>query len=198
MERFTDELSGPGAAGSLCLSHGGPTALHEGSSSTEARVARSAHEPICKSRLQGGDIPAPDEGSLAQLMPVASILCWLTQRGVGQPAAFLGAWKRPSVSADARAGLHASRCPCTLSRYLPPNPALGCPTAVPGPTGPAGGRLAELCQQKLLALQPLPPVPCSRCLTSLPMSLEKSSCSRAHHLDDLKQTFFFLIERPLE
>lgn len=115
------------------MSHGSPAALHEGSSSTGVCVARSAHEPICKSRLQGGDIPAPGEGSLAQPMPVASILCQLMQRGVGQPAASPGAWKRPSVSADARAGLRVSHCPCALSWYLPPTLPWGAPLQCPTP-----------------------------------------------------------------
>lgn len=47
--------------------------------------------PVCA----GGHIPAPGEGSFAQLMPVTSILCWLMQGGAGKPAASPGAWKRP-------------------------------------------------------------------------------------------------------
>lgn len=88
----------------------------EGSSHAGTRAVRSAHEPICNSRLQGGDIPAPGEGSLAQLMPVASILCRLTQGGEGQPAASPGAWKMP-------------RCQCWCE-----NGAL-CPSTAPAPSG---------------------------------------------------------------
>lgn len=135
---FTEELTGRAAVANVCLSHGGPGLLRKGSGSTGACAARAVHKPVCNSHLQGDDIPAPGEGSFAQLMPVTSILCWLTQGGTGQLAASPGAWKRPRCQCwcESRAP-----CPPTLPVQLwSVSPTLSCPrfpTAEPSPAGPA-------------------------------------------------------------
>lgn len=116
----------------VCLSHSGPGLLRKGSGSTGACAARAVRKPVCNSHLQGDDIPAPGEGSFAQLMPVTSILCWLTQGGTGQPAASPGAWKRPRCQCwcESRAP-RPPCCPCSLGQYLPPCPAPGSPQQSP-------------------------------------------------------------------
>lgn len=120
----------------VSLSHGGPGLLSEGSSSTGPCAAHVVHKPICNSHLQARDIPAPGEGSSAQLMPVTSILCWVTQGGAGQLAASPGAWKRPRC--QCRCERRAPRPPCcprSLGQHLPPCPSF--PTAQYSPTDPA-------------------------------------------------------------
>lgn len=135
---FTEELTGRAAVANVCLSHGGPGLLRKGSGSTGACAARAVHKPVCNSHLQGDDIPAPGEGSFAQLMPVTSILCWLTQGGTGQLAASPGAWKRPRCQCWCE-----SRAPCPPTLPVQPwsvSPTLSCPrfpTAEPSPAGPA-------------------------------------------------------------
>lgn len=111
----------------VSLSCGGPGLLSEGSSSTGPCAV---HKPICNSHLQARDIPAPGEGSSAQLMPVTSILCWVTQGGAGQLAASPGAWKRPRCQCwcERRAPCPPC-CPRSLGQHLPPCPSF--PTAQP-------------------------------------------------------------------
>ena len=122
----------------VCLSCSGPGLLRKGSGSAGARAARAVHKPVCNSHLQGDDIPASGEASFAQLMPVTSILCWLTQGGAGQPAAFLGAWKRRRCQCWCESG---ARCPPVLPlqpwSVSPTLPCPRCPTAEPSPAGPA-------------------------------------------------------------
>lgn len=169
------------------MSHGSPAALHEGSSSTGVCVARSAHEPICKSRLQGGDIPAPGEGSLAQPMPVASILCQLMQRGVGQPAASPGAWGGGRGGPPARGSRPpAASCAAPRHRTAPGGPARSGAQRLlaPGGHGARRGAGGGVCGWGCMCGESRLPPP--RFLRSLPSLLPRQPCPAQPLLETLR------------
>lgn len=93
-------------------------------------ATRAVHKAICNSHLQGDNIPVPAEGSFDQVIPVSSILCWLTQEGAGQSAASPGAWKKPRCQHWCE---NTAQCPSVLPLQLwsvspiPPCPAPGAP-----------------------------------------------------------------------
>lgn len=122
----------------ISLSCGSLGLLCKGSGRAGVCATGAAHKAICNSHLQGDIMPVPAEGSLAQMIPVTSILCWLTQEGAGQSAASPGAWKKPKGQSWCE---NTAQCPPVL--LLQPcsvSPTLPCPrcsTAGPNPTGPA-------------------------------------------------------------
>lgn len=126
----------------VCLSCGRLGLLRKGCYGARVCATGAVHKAVCNSHLQGDKIPMPGEGSFAQMIPVSSILCWLTQGGAGQSAASPGAWKKPRCQSWCDNVLPGWLpnvplcCSCSLGQYLPPCPAPGA-TAAPNSADPA-------------------------------------------------------------